>query len=147
MRNFEVELSLKGVRATEIEDASGNHFDNSEDDFEMHRLERTDNLDAESLTKFVKDKLEVIWDGTLDNPEHFKSLEIIKVEGPMFASYDGGLNLSDISILLNVEVMHDDPDDIDFDDLFHALVFRLSSGGITITLTEFESYYAQVMSV
>ena len=42
MRNFEVELSLKGVRATEIEDASGNHFDNSEDDFE-ERLVQLEN--------------------------------------------------------------------------------------------------------
>jgi len=143
MRKFEIELSIKGIRATEIEDADGNYFDNFEEDFETHRLKGTESLDSDSLTQFVKENLEVIWDGTLDNPEHFKSFDISKVEGPAFASYNGGLNIGDVSIFLDVEITLDNPDDVDFDDLFHALVFQLSDGEMTITFTEFESYFSR----
>ena len=146
MPQIEVELTFEAVIATEIEDAEGNYFDNSEDDFETHRLKGTEDLDADTLTQFVKENLEVVFDGTLDSPDHFKSYEVFKVEGPSFASYDGGFNISDLSVYLNVEIALDDPDDVDFDDLFHAIVFQLSDGEMTITFTEFESYGSNVLT-
>ena len=146
MPKVEVELSFEGVFATQVEDGDGNYFDNFEEDFETHRLKGTESLDADGLTQFVKENLKVIWDGTLDNPDHFKSHEITKVEGPTFASYDVGLSLSGLSIFLDVEVTLEDPDDVDFDDLFHAIVFELSDGEMTIMFTEFEGYSANLLS-
>lgn len=69
-----------------------------------------------------------------------------EIVGPSYVSYDEGLNLSDVLVILDVEITKDDPDDIDFDDLFHVIVFELSDGDMTIMMTEFESYYANIVS-
>lgn len=144
MTKLEIELSFGGIFATEIEDGEGNFFSNFDEDFASHRLKGTETLESEELTQFIKDNLKVIWDGSLDNPQHFKSYNITKIEGPTFASYDVGLNLSSVSLFLDVEITTDDPDDVDFDDLFHAIVFELSDGDMTIIMTEFESYTSTV---
>ena len=144
MTKLEIELSFGGIFATEIEDGEGNFFSNFDEDFASHRLKGTETLEPEELTQFIKDNLKVIWDGSLDNPQHFKSYNITKIEGPTFASYDVGLNLSSVSLFLDVEITTDDPDDVDFDDLFHAIVFELSDGDMTIIMTEFESYTSTV---
>lgn len=144
MTKVEIELSFKGIFATEIEAGEGNYFSNFDEDFASHRLKGTETLKSEELTQFVKENLKVIWDGSLDNPDHFKSYNITKVEGPSFASYDVGLNLKSVSLFLDVEITTDDPDDVDFDDLFHAIVFELSDGEMTIFMTEFESYSSTV---
>lgn len=146
MTKLEIELSFDGIFATEIEDGEGNYFSNFDEDFASHRLKGTETLKSEALTQFVKENLKVIWDGSLDNPDHFKSYTVTKVEGPYFATYDVGLNLSSLSIFLDVEITLDDPDEVDFDDLFHAVVFELSDGNITITFTEFEGYSANVLN-
>ena len=146
MPKVEVELSFEGVFATQVEDGDGNYFDNFEEDFETHRLKGTESLDTDRLTQFVKENLKVIWDGTLDNPDHFKSYEITKVEGPTLANYDGGLSLSGLSIFLDVEVTLEDPDEVDFDDLFHSVVFELTDGNMTIIFTEFEGYSANILT-
>ena len=144
MNNFEIELFFDGIYATEIEDENGNFFSNFDEDFASHKLKGTETLKSEELTQFVKENLKVIWDGSLDNPDHFKSYAVTKVEGPSFASYDVGLNLRSLSILLDVEITLDDPDEVDFDDLFHAVVFELSDGNMTIMFTEFEGYISTV---
>lgn len=146
MTKLEIELSFDGIFATEIEDGEGNYFSNFDEDFASHRLKGTETLKSEALTQFVKENLKVIWDGSLDNPDHFKSYIVTKVEGPYFATYDVGLNLSSLSIFLDVEITLDDPDEVDFDDLFHAVVFELSDGNMTITFTEFEGYSANVLN-
>ena len=146
MTKLEIELSFEGIFATEIEDGEGNYFSNFDEDFASHRLKGTETLKSEELTQFVKENLKVIWDGSLDNPDHFKSYAVTKVEGPSFASYDVGLNLRSLSILLDVEITLDDPDEVDFDDLFHAVVFELSDGNMTIMFTEFEGYSANVLN-
>ena len=112
----DVELFFKCISATEIEDGDGNHFSNFDDDFGSHRLRGTEKLNSQELTVFVRENLKVLWDGWLDNPDHFKSYKIKKLEGPTFVNYDLGLNLSDLSILLDVEITKDDPEDVDFDD-------------------------------
>lgn len=146
MTKLEIELSFEGIFATEIEDGEGNYFSNFDEDFASHRLKGTETLKPEELTQFVKENLKVIWDGSLDNPDHFKSYAVTKVEGPSFVSYDVGLNLSSLSIFLDVEITLDDPDEVDFDDLFHAVVFELSDGDMTIMFTEFEGYSANVLN-
>lgn len=45
-----------------------------------------------------------------------------------------------------MEITTDDPDEVDFDDLFHAIVFELSDGDMTIMMTEFESYSANILT-
>ena len=144
MTKVEIELSFKGIFATEIEDGEGNHSSNFDEDFASHRLKGTETFKSEELTQFVKENLKVIWDGSLDNPDHFESYNLKKIEGPSFASYDVGLNLRSVSLFLDVEITTDDPDGVDFDDLFHAIVFELSDGDMTIIMTEFESYSSTV---
>jgi len=144
MTKIEIELSFKGIFATEIEDGEGNYFSNFDEDFATHRLKGTETLNSDELTQFVKDNLKAIWDGSLDNPQHFKSYNITKMEGPSLASYDVGLNLRSVSLFLDVEITTEDPDEVDFDDLFHAIVFELSDGDMTIKMTEFESYSSTV---
>ena len=146
MTKVEIELFFKGIFATEIEDGEGNYFSNFDEDFTIHRLKGTETLDPDELTQFIKDNLKVIWDGSLDNPQHFKSYNITKMVGPAFASYDVGLNLKSVSLFLDVEITTDDPDEVDFDDLFHAIVFELSDGVTTIMLTEFENYSANILT-
>jgi len=146
MTKIEIELSFKGIFATEIEDGEGNYFSNFDEDFATHRLKGTETLNSDELTQFVKDNLKAIWDGSLDNPQHFKSYNITKMEGPSLASYDVGLNLRSVSLFLDVEITTDDPDEVDFDDLFHAIVFELSDGDMTIKMTEFESYSANILT-
>ena len=146
MTKVEIELFFKGIFATEIEDGEGNYFSNFDEDFTIHRLKGTETLDPDELTQFIKDNLKVIWDGSLDNPQHFKSYNITKMVGPAFASYDVGLNLKSVSLFLDVEITTDDPDEVDFDDLFHVIIFELSDGDTTITLTEFESYSANILT-
>lgn len=145
MTKVEIELSFKGIFATEIEDGEGNYYSNFDEDFASHRLKGTETLSSDELTQFVKENLKVIWDGSLDNPDHFKSYIITKVQGPSFASYDMGLNLRSLSLFLDVEITPDDPDDMDFDDLFHAVVFEVSDGDMTIMFTEFESYHSNIL--
>ena len=144
MTKVEIELSFKGIFATEIEDGEGNYFSNFDEDFATHRLKGTETSNSDELTQFVKDNLKAIWDGSLDNPQHFKSYNITKMEGPSLASYDVGLNLRSVSLFLDVEITTEDPDEVDFDDLFHAIVFELSDGDMTIKMTEFESYSSTV---
>jgi len=146
MTKIEIELSFKGIFATEIEDGEGNYFSNFDEDFATHRLKGTETLNSDELTQFVKDNLKAIWDGSLDNPQHFKSYNITKMEGPSLASYDVGLNLRSVSLFLDVEITTEDPDEVDFDDLFHAIVFELSDGDMTIMMTEFESYSANILT-
>ena len=146
MTKLEIELSFKGIFATEIEDGEGNYFSNFDEDFATHRLKGTETLNSDELTQFVKDNLKAIWDGSLDNPQHFKSYNITKMEGPSLASYDVGLNLRSVSLFLDVEITTEDPDEVDFDDLFHAIVFELSDGDMTIKMTEFESYSANILT-
>jgi len=146
MTKIEIELSFKGIFATEIEDGEGNYFSNFDEDFATHRLKGTETLNSDELTQFVKDNLKAIWDGSLDNPQHFKSYNITKMEGPSLASYDVGLNLRSVSLFLDVEITTEDPDEVDFDDLFHAIVFELSDGDMTIKMTEFESYSANILT-
>ena len=143
---LEIELSFKGIFSTEIEDGDGNFFSNFDDDFASHRLKSTETLTSEELTQFVKQNLKVVWDGSLDNPADFKSYTVKEIVGPSYVSYDVGMNLSDVSVIVDVEITKDDPDDTDFDDLFHAIVFELSDGDMTIMMTEFESYHASVVN-
>jgi len=146
MTIVEVELFFEGVFATEIEDGDGNLFSDFDEDFGDHRLKGTEKLNQDELTKFVKDNLKVVFDGELDNPDDFKSYEVKNVDGPSSAQYDGAMHFGSLSIILEVEISSEDPTQIDFDDLFHAIIFQLTDGSMTITFTEFQGYHSQLIA-
>lgn len=147
MPKVEIELFFDGIFATEIEDEKGNFFSNFDEDFESIKLNGTESLSDDALLKHVKENLKIIFDGTLDNAEHFKSYDIRNFDGPSSAHYtDRGLSLGSLSLFLEVETMHDDTDEIDFDDFFHIVVFQLANSTMTISFTEFEGYYSNILS-
>jgi len=146
MTVVEVKLFFEGVFATEIEDGEGNFFSDFDEDFGTHRLKGTENLNQDELTKFVKDNLKVVFDGEFDNPDDFKSYRVKEVDGPSGASYDGAMHFDSLSVILEVEIASEDPTQIDFDDLFHAIVFQLSDGSMTVTFTEFQGYHSQLIA-
>ncbi len=146
MTTVDVELFFEAVNATQIEDAEGNFYSDFDEEFGNYQLKGTESLDGDGLIKFVKDNLKVIFDGSLDNPDDFKSYVVKKVDGPASVNIDGGMRLSGLSVILEVEIVSDDPDDVEFDDLFHAIVFELTDGGMTFTFTEFESYHSDILT-
>ena len=146
MTMVEVELFFEGVLATEIEDGEGNFFSDFDENFGAHRLKGTEKLNQDELTKFVKDNLKVVFDGELDNPDDFKSYRVKEVDGPSGAYYDGAMHFGSLSVILEVEITSDDTDEIDFDDLFHAIIFELTDGSMTFTFTEFQNYHSHVLT-
>jgi len=147
MNKLEIELFFDGIFATEIEDAKGNFFSNFDEDFGSIKLSGTEALSDVALVKYVSENLKIIFDGTLDNEKQFKSYDIRKIDGPSSAHYSkSGLSLGSLSLFLEVEVTHDDTDEIDFDDFFHIVVFQLANDTMTISFTEFEGYHSNILS-
>ena len=147
MQKLIVELFFDGIYATEIEDENGNFFSNFDEDFGSIKLDGTYDLSEDALMKYVRENLKIIFDGTLDHAEHFKSYAIKNFDGPSSAHYtESGLSLGSLSLCLAVETTHDDTDEIDFDDFFHIVVFQLTSSKMTISFTEFEGYYSNISS-
>ena len=147
MSKVEIGLFFDGIYATEIEDQNGNFFSNFDDDFGSIKLSGTETLSDEALVKYVSENLKIIFDGTLDNAEHFKSYAVRSFDGPLGAHYtESGLSLGSLSLFLEVETTHDDTDEIDFDDFFHIVVFQLIRNNMTISFTEFEGYHSNILS-
>jgi len=147
MSKVEIGLFFDGIYATEIEDQNGNFFSNFDDDFGSIKLTGTETLSDEALVKYVSENLKIIFDGTLDNAEHFKSYAVRNFDGPLSAHYtESGLSLGSLSLFLEVETTHDDTDEIDFDDFFHIVVFQLVRNNMTISCTEFEGYHSNILS-
>lgn len=147
MNKFEIELFFDGIYATEIEDEHGNFFSNFDEDFGSIKLTGTEALSNEALVKYVSENLKIIFDGTLDNAEHFKSYAVRNFDGPSGAHYtESGLSLGSLSLFLEVETTHDNTDEIDFDDFFHIVVFQLVRSKMTISFTEFEGYHSNISS-
>ena len=102
------------------------------------------NFDTEALTTFVQNNIKAIWDGELDNPEHFSSYEIKKIDGPSGAFYEDGMNLRSIAVIVEIET-EENVDELDFDDFFHAIVFELVSENMTFTFTRFDNYSSEIL--
>lgn len=143
----EIELFFKGIYASDIEDENGNFFSNFDEDFGSIKLNGTDALSDDELVKHVRENLNIIFDGTLDNAENFKSYAIKNFDGPSSAHYtESGLSLGSLSLFLEVETTQDDTNEIDFDDFFHIVMFQIAGSKMTISLTEFEGYYSNILT-
>ena len=63
-----------------IECDDGSFYEEDCSEFTEIKLPDTENLDTEALTLFVQKNLKVTWDGELDNPGHFCSYVVKKID-------------------------------------------------------------------
>ena len=82
-----VELFIKGTYLSMIECDDGSFYEEDCSEFTEIKLPDTENLDTEALTLFVQKNLKVTWDGELDNPGHFCSYVVKKIDGPTGVFY------------------------------------------------------------
>lgn len=76
-----------GIYATKITDENGSFFSNFDEDFGSIKVNGTDALSDDALVKYVKENLNIIFEGTLDNAEHFKSYVVRNFDGPSSSHY------------------------------------------------------------
>ena len=140
-----IELFIQGTYLSMIECDDGSLYEEDCPEFTETKLPGTENLDTDALTLFVQENLKAIWDGELDNPEHFSSYKIIKIDGPSGAFYsENGMSMRSIAVVLEIET-DEDVDNLDFDDFFHAIVFELTSKDIKFTFTRYDEYFSEVI--
>jgi len=144
MAKHEIELYIKGTYLSMIECDDGSLYEEDCPEFTSTKLPGTENFDTEALTTFVQNNIKAIWDGELDNPEHFTSYKIKKIDGPSGAFYEDGMNLRSIAVIIEIET-EEDVDELDFDDFFHAIVFELVSENMTFTFTRFDNYSTEII--
>ena len=145
MKKYLVELYIQGTYISMIECDDGSFYEEDCPKFTEIKLPGTENLDTDALTLFVQENLKAIWDGELDNQEHFSSYKIIKIDGPSGAFYsEDGMSMSSITVVLEIET-DEDVDNLDFDDFFHAIVFELTSKDIKFTFTRYDEYSSEIM--
>ena len=139
-----VELFIKGTYLSMIECDDGSLYEEDCSEFTEIKLPDTENLDTEALTLFVQKNLKVIWDGELDNPDHFCSYKVKKIDGPTGVFYsEDGMSMRSISIILEIET-NENINILDFDDFFHSIVLELSSKDIKFTFTRYDEYSSQL---
>ena len=140
-----VELFIEGTYLTMIECDDGSLYEEDCPEFTETKLPGTENLDTDALTVFVQENLKATWDGELDNPEHFSSYKVIKIDGPSGAFYsEDGMSMRSISVIIEIET-REDVDDLDFDDFFHSIVFELTSKNIKFTFTRYDEYSSEII--
>ena len=144
MTTHHVELFIKGTYLSIIECDDGSFYEEDCSEFTEIKLPDTENLDTEALTLFVQKNLKVIWDGELDNPDHFCSYKVKKIDGPTGVFYsEDGMSMRSISIILEIET-NENINILDFDDFFHSIVLELSSKDIKFTFTRYDEYSSQL---
>ena len=145
MIKYLVELYIQGTYLSMIECDDGSFYEEDCPKFTEIKLPGTENLDTDALTLFVQKNIKAIWDGELDNPEHFSSYKVIKIDGPSGAFYsEDGMSMRSIAVILEIET-GEDVDDLDFDDFFHAIVFELTSENIKFTFTRYDEYSSEII--
>lgn len=144
MAKHEVELNIDETYLSMIECDDGTLYEDDCPEFTITKLPGTESFDTEALTTFVQKNIKAIWDGELDNPEHFSSYEIKKIDGPSGAFYEDGMNLRSIAVIIEIETA-EDVDELDFDDFFHAIAFELVSENLTFTFTRFDNYSSDLV--
>tara|TARA_B100001059_G_C17651308_1_gene484596 strand:+ start:422 stop:862 length:441 start_codon:yes stop_codon:yes gene_type:complete len=139
-----VELFIKGTYLSIIECDDGSFYEEDCSEFTEIKLPDTENLDTEALTLFVQKNLKVLWDGELDNPDHFCSYKVKKIDGPTGVFYsEDGMSMRDISIILKIET-NENINNLDFDDFFHLIVLELTSKDIKFIFTRYDEYSSQL---
>ncbi len=144
MTTHHVELFIKGTYLSIIECDDGSFYEEDCSEFTEIKLPDTENLDTEALTLFVQKNLKVLWDGELDNPDHFCSYKVKKIDGPTGVFYsEDGMSMRDISIILKIET-NENINNLDFDDFFHLIVLELTSKDIKFIFTRYDEYSSQL---
>ena len=139
-----VELFIKGTYLSIIECDDGSFYEEDCSEFTEIKLPDTENLDTEALTLFVQKNLKVVWDGELDNPDHFCSYKVKKIDGPTGVFYsEDGMSMRSISIILEIET-NENINNLDFDDFFHPIVLELTSKDIKFIFTRYDEYSSQL---
>ena len=139
-----VELFIKGTYLSMIECDDGSFYEEDCSEFTEIKLPDTENLDTEALTLFVQKNLKVVWDGELDNPDHFCSYKVKKIDGPTGVFYsEDGMSMRSISIILEIET-NKNINNLDFDDFFHSIVFEIISKDIKFIFTRYDEYSSQL---
>jgi hypothetical protein len=139
-----VELFIKGTYLSIIECDDGSFYEEDCSEFTEIKLPDTENLDTEALTLFVQKNLKVVWDGELDNPDHFCSYKVKKIDGPTGVFYsEDGMSMRAISIILEIEA-NENINNLDFDDFFHPIVLELTSKDIKFIFTRYDEYSSQL---
>ena len=144
MTTHHVELFIKGTYLSIIECDDGSFYEEDCSEFTEIKLPDTENLDTEALTLFVQKNLKVLWDGELDNPDHFCSYKVKKIDGPTGVFYsEDGMSMRSISIILEIET-DENINNLDFDDFFHLIVLELTSKDIKFIFTRYDEYSSQL---
>ena len=139
-----VELFIKGTYLSIIECDDGSFYEEDCSEFTEIKLPDTENLDTEALTLFVQKNLKVLWDGELDNPDHFCSYKVKRIDGPTGVFYsEDGMSMRSISIILEIET-NENINNLDFDDFFHLIVLELTSKDIKFIFTRYDEYSSQL---
>jgi len=120
------------------------------DGIEEYRFPDTEELSNEELSSWVFDHVEVSFDGDLDDPSVFESIQAVGIAS--FADYNAnyddsrGLVMSDVSVFLKIKTTEDELSADSLDDLFHLLVLIVQKDDIQMQFTEFEDYSAEEVS-
>jgi hypothetical protein len=94
----------------------------------------------EKLFDWAKKNLTVIFDGNLDQPDNFRSIQAVGIRGPNAVDLsNGSIMLSGFSVYVTVEVEKCLSED-DFEDIFHLIIPAIRDKESTIAFTEFFDY-------
>lgn len=129
-------LDYGGAICTYIE-TSEIHIDEQEE-LEIWFQQNGPSLDK--LFNWAKKNLTVIFDGNLDQPDNFRSIQAIGIRGPNAVDFsNGSIMLSGFSVYVTVEVENCLSED-DFEDIFHLIIPTIRDKECTIAFTEFFDY-------
>lgn len=133
-------LTFGAITTTYFENTDGDWVEGEE--LEDFHFAETEDLDSDALKKWCSEKLQVEFDGDLDEPDAFSSIKALKLYGPDVAEYgSSGLTIEGLSIYLSV-TSPDDLSDENLEDLFHLVVPIIETDEGKMGFTDFEEYEA-----
>ena len=142
-----VSLTFGGAQATSIE-GEENPLIEDLDGISEFRFLDTGSMRPSILCNWVKNRINIVFDGDLDNPDHFSSIKAIGIYGPTYADYGyGGLILSNLSIYLEVRTPKEDLDEDMIDDLFHLVALQVRDGSTCARYKTFIEYYGEIEDI
>jgi hypothetical protein len=129
-------LDFGGANCTYIE-TDEDHLD-QEKDLNLWFAKR--GLSGDGVLDWGAERLTVIFDGDLDNPEKFKSIKAIGIYGPkIFEIGSGGPSMSGFAVYLEVEADNDLSEE-ELEDIFHLIIPVVEDENAIVAFTEFDDY-------
>lgn len=114
------------------------------DGIEDFRFPETEDLDLAKLSQWVFERIEVVFDGSLDDADAFITIRCVGISefGESDAEYDQnqGLILSNLEVYLEITPPDDELSEEALDDLFHLVVLRVIHENFEMTYTEYDDY-------